>query len=587
VVVPALGALTASAAAATRFVAPTGSDEAGNNCLSSADPCQTVQWGIEEAEAGDTVSIAAGTYRGEFQVDKELKLVGQGPSTLLEGEPTVQRPVYLRSDVRLENLRIRGGLDGSTAKDAVYIGGTDTQVLFDNVTAEQAPAATEGTNAVYVSSGDALTMKRSTVTGVGTTCLWVSGSATVSESNITVTPGVRGGEAVYAAEGATVDLIGSAIADSGEKGNALVSDDGTVTATDSSFSGVKGITASAGSVAITRDKLMASEAGLLLHEGATVSLRDSLISPVPGGKLPADVLIESEAVPVPAALTIVGSTLYAEGVGRYSAARAVQVNSLVQARIVNSILRAVEPDSTGEAVDIEDWATGATWSVTYSAFTTVSGPDLPTPGSGTNVAAVPIFAGQATGDYHLTDADTDLLDAGDPGQVTPGETDLAGQPRISVGGCNAAPDIGAYELVPAVVHAESCPVPPEQITQKTEPSLKSKNPTAPSRPKITGVRVKKRPEGPTLEFTLSEPAKVTVTVARATTRGIGKRSKTSYQAVGTIIEQTGKGARAIPLATRLRSRKLTPGAYRLTLVATANGLKSAPRAVSLFENVKR
>jgi hypothetical protein len=40
-------------------------------CLASIDPCQTVQWAVTEAATGDTVSIAAGTYRGEFQLNKD------------------------------------------------------------------------------------------------------------------------------------------------------------------------------------------------------------------------------------------------------------------------------------------------------------------------------------------------------------------------------------------------------------------------------------------------------------------------------------------------------------------------------------
>jgi hypothetical protein len=575
VVALAFGALTSSAAAATRFVSPAGSDEAGNDCLSAAAPCQTVHWGMDEAEAGDTVSIAAGTYREKFQVNKQLTLVGQGPLTLLEGEATVQRPVFVSADATFENLRIRGGLNESSAMDAVFIAGPAVEVVFDHVTAEQAPGATEGRNAVYVGEGS-LTMKNSTITGVGSTALFVRDSATVIDSEVTVTPVNRGGEAVYADEGATVELIGSTIAHTGEKGQALMSSGGTVNAANSTFSGPKGIWASAGSASLTRDKIEASEVGLLQQNGATVDLRDALISPVPGGKTEDDILV-NPSVATPATLTIVGSTLYAQESFSLSGPRAIEVGPQegdVQARVVNSILRTIEPE--GRNLDL---AGEASWSVTHSDFTTKGAYGIPAPGTGTNVAAVPIFAGQPQGDYRLTSADTAFLGAGDPTQVEPGETDLAGQLRVFGGGCTgaAAPAIGAYELV----RPERCPAPPAAGDRQGIPVPLEKE--SPSRPRITGVRLKKRSKGPILEFTLSESAKVTVTISKAITRGSGKRTQTRYRAVTKNSGEGAKGTHEILLRTLLGSRKLTPGAYRLVLIASTDGLKSVPRAVSLIE----
>jgi hypothetical protein len=82
---------------------------------------------------------------------------------------------------------------------------------------------------------------------------------------------------------------------------------------------------------------------------------------------------------------------------------------------------------------------------------------------------------------------------------------------------------------------------------------------------------------------LSEPAKVTVTVAKAIRRGAGKRGKTSYRTIAEISQSAGEGPQTVALATRLGSRKLTPGAYRLTLVATADGLTATASPVSYFK----
>jgi hypothetical protein len=574
--VPVLCLVTASAAAATRFVAATGSDEAGNTCLSSAEPCQTVQRAITEAEAGDTLSLAAGTYVGEFQLDKELTLVGQGPSTLLEGEPTVQRPVFIRSNVALENLRIRGGLDGPEAMDAIFIGGSKIHVSLENVIAEQAPTATEGRNAVYLTPGNTLTMKDSTITGVGTTCLWVGGSATLTGSTISMTPGLRGGAALRVAEGGTADLVGMAVTDSGEKvpeqgerGEALSAEGGTVTATDSTFVGARSVVASAATLSMTGDKITAHEAGLVLHGGATAELRDSLIAPPPGEEIGADVLTETESLPVAPTLTIVGSTLYANGPSRYRAARAILVNSPIDTRIVNTILRADEA-GTGNAADIETEG-GGTWSVTDSAYTTVFGSGPPLPGSGTNDATVPVFAGQGAGNYELTSADAALLGAGDPTQVIPGETDLAGQPRVLTAACDGAPDIGAYEFA----RMNSCPSrSPGEVEQTSQPQGALDHET-PARPAISGVRVKESRHGPALEFRLSEPATVTVMISKAIRHRAGKSRRTSSRSVARFTEDAGGGSSVISLTPHLGTVGGTPGVYRLTVIATANGLRSA------------
>lgn len=582
----ALGILAGSASAATRFVASTGSDEAGNECLSSSAPCQTVQRGIDEAEAGDTISIAAGTYRERIRVNRKLTLVGQGSSTVLEGGSTDPSAVSVLADSTLEDLRIRGGLDVTEAEGAVFIGGeAGTEVSFDDVVAEQAPGAREGEDAVYVGAGNALTMRSSTIADLGRTGLIVFGSAKVIDSDIAVNPVTREGEGIFAGGGARVDVVGSSIRVSGDTGPGLMSEGAAVTATDSTFSARNAIWASAGSAVITRDKLMASNDGLLLQEGVTVGVRDSLISPSPGGELPAGVLVNPEGVPT--ALTIVGSTVYAEGRRYLPGSSAVEVGAgegEAQVRIFNSILRAVEPDGAPHDLRGE-----ASWSVAHSDFTT-SGFADPAPGTGTNVAAVPIFTQQAVGNYELTAADTSLLDAGDPAQVLPGETDLAGQPRMLAGTCGGvvAPDLGAYELV----RTESCPVPPAvesgEAAHRAEPTVEPEVTTAPSgpksaKPKLTGVKVKTRRKGPVLVFTLSEPAKVRVKIAKAITRAAARISRAShhrkarYRNVATIVEHAGKGAHAIPLASHLRSRKMTHGSFRLTLVATAGGMRSVRR----------
>lgn len=579
----------ASAGAASRFVDTAGSDEAENTCLSSTDPCRTVQRAIDVAEAGDTVLIASGTYQGEFRLNKPLTLIGQGSSTLLEGEPTIQRPVYIQSSVTLEDLRVRGGLNGSDADDAIFIGGSAIQVSLDDVTAEQAPNASEGRNAVYVSEGNTLTMKDSTITGVGSTCLWVSGSATLTESSVSMTPNLRGGSALRVTRGGNADLVDTTIVDldgQAERGNALSAEGGTLDAIESSFTGPRSIEVSAASVSLTRVKIAGHEAGLVLHGGANTELRDSLIAPPPGGLIGADVLTETESAPVAASLTIVGSTLFANGSSHYRAARAILANSPLRARIANTILWA--SDGSGNEADIEA-TERATWSITYSAFTKVSGNGPPPPGSGTNVASIPSFAGQAGGNYQLTVAAVSLLGHGDPTEVIPGETDLAGQQRVLVTSCSGAPDIGAYELVPAPGCAPSTPA----SSTSTSPSSVFPQPDGPSRtvfekstePNIFDLKVRKRHSEPTLEFRLNEAAEVTVLISKATKRA--RDGKTTFRRVASFTREADEGSSEIPLGPHLPSTKETSGTYRLTVVATAQGFASARHTVPPFAFTSR
>jgi len=74
----------------TRYVAPNGQDS--GNCTSSASPCRTIQYAVNQAASGDTILVAAGVYTYEQGVD---------PCPFLQTRAVVC--------VRGKNLKIRGG----------------------------------------------------------------------------------------------------------------------------------------------------------------------------------------------------------------------------------------------------------------------------------------------------------------------------------------------------------------------------------------------------------------------------------------------------------------------------------------------
>jgi Right handed beta helix region len=86
----ALAAAPASAAPArTLYVATTGNDgnEPANDCTVKTKPCKTIQHAVDEASAGDTVSIAAGTYAESVVITKAVTVTGAtGGTTTVSGD---------------------------------------------------------------------------------------------------------------------------------------------------------------------------------------------------------------------------------------------------------------------------------------------------------------------------------------------------------------------------------------------------------------------------------------------------------------------------------------------------------------------
>ncbi len=155
-----------------------------------------------------------------------------------------------------------------------------------------------------------------------------------------------------------------------------------------------------------------------------------------------------------------------------------------------------------------------------------------------------LFANAAAGDYHpvagspAVDGATAALGSDEPA------TDLDGNPRVADGDgdCSATVDRGAYEAAgrPCVVVAPALPVVDQVSLSRSH-----------------------------LRLRLSVDATVTVTVARLLRKGRTAKAKTLR-----FTARAGRTRRAFS------SRQLRPGRYRLTVVATAAGGRSAPKRIS-------
>ncbi len=79
----ALAAPASAVGPQTRYVATTGDDgtDPVNDCTAAANPCKTIQHAVDESNAGDTVSVAAGTYAESIQIGIPLTVVGASRAT--------------------------------------------------------------------------------------------------------------------------------------------------------------------------------------------------------------------------------------------------------------------------------------------------------------------------------------------------------------------------------------------------------------------------------------------------------------------------------------------------------------------------
>ncbi|MEA2429025.1 MAG: hypothetical protein QOF37_2653 [Thermoleophilaceae bacterium] len=212
--------------------------------------------------------------------------------------------------------------------------------------------------------------------------------------------------------------------------------------------------------------------------------------------------------------------------------------------------------------------------------------------------------GLAAGD--IKNADPLLGPLQDNGGATPTQALLAGSPAIDaapVAGCQAADqrgvgrpqgtacDIGAYEVgvTPAGTPPPGSDVVAPLFLSASLDKVWAVNTRGRAEVQAAARRRVKR--GARFRYALSEPSRVKVTIQRATKgRKVGRacrrqtrrnRSKHAcvrYVSAGSFIQQGSAGKNVKPFSGRIGKKRLRPGTYRATLVATdAAGNRSLPK----------
>ena len=105
-------ALTSNAMASTTWYVNGVTGKDTNNCKSPTTACKTIKHAISLASSGDSIMVAAASYKENLTVGKSLKVIGSGATaTIIDGGGinTVISATNTASTVTLSHLTIRNG----------------------------------------------------------------------------------------------------------------------------------------------------------------------------------------------------------------------------------------------------------------------------------------------------------------------------------------------------------------------------------------------------------------------------------------------------------------------------------------------
>ncbi len=210
----------------TRYVAPQGLN--APDCTLPAAPCQTIGYAVGQAQAEDTISVAAGLYRERVRLPVGLRLVGAGAGkTVLDGGgrgPVLTTPAAWA--VTLTGMTLRNGADPPASRDgiATFGGGIANYGSILTVTASVLSGNHSANGGGIFNSDGTLTVIDSTISansavsyGGGVTNLL--GRVTVRGSTISGNTVHGDGGGIANATGVGVTVISSTISGNSAGGN--------------------------------------------------------------------------------------------------------------------------------------------------------------------------------------------------------------------------------------------------------------------------------------------------------------------------------------------------------------------------------
>jgi hypothetical protein len=563
-------ALPQAAQAAVRCVPAT-----GPGCTSAH---ATINAAVTAASNDDTIRIAAGSYPESITTTKRLNFVGAGAGTLASSAgATVVMPgggtaFTLPRGGSVRSLRAVGAsgfssggtalmlapdVDGTysyTVTDVIGLGGDAADIAFGFAG-----------NGLSASSASSTRIVNLTVTGstfrAGHSS-FINGQA-MSLGGLGLTANVSNATAIGAAgSGLGMSLGGGA----------------SIDATGVTVQAPYGVQILDATVNLRRSRVEGVNGGVLVVETSTapatyVTVTNSLITIAPTFAVDA-VALSAQTSSGSAALTVPvrNSTIVARGNDPLYAVATRPPSGAPSTTIDlrNSIARLEDGAGAGEADVAADRGTVTAAHSDFATSLALNGGSVAVPGAGSNLTANPLFN---AGAFTLQPS-SPLIDKGDASLVTPGELDLAGNPRSA----GTAPDMGAYEYQPPVA-------PPPPPSGNVAPAMSSVSMTDKS------FTVK---QGTTFRYTLSEAATVTIVIERQlrgrrvgkrcvkpTRRNAKKRVCKRWVKQGTIRAAEQAGKQSTRFNGRVGKRALRPGRYRARIRAKdAAGARSSERRLA-------
>jgi parallel beta-helix repeat protein len=204
--------------------------QAQPECTVTLQPGESIQQVIDQAQEGDVICLAEGTWEENIKIEKSLMLRGEGESA---------------EEVRI--VGVEGGHPVIRIESEEEI-----EVTIENLAAIEA----KEDDGIQIGGKAQVSIRELQVSSNGSTGLWVGDSAQVSLTDSTVSGNGLGGLIVV--DSARVSLTDDAVSDNGRFGLRVI-DSAQVTLTDSAVSGN-------------------GEYGLWVGDSVQVSLTDSIVS---------------------------------------------------------------------------------------------------------------------------------------------------------------------------------------------------------------------------------------------------------------------------------------------------------------------